>query len=113
MRRNAFLFVVGMLISMMSLHAQEVETIYYDSDFQVVKLKEFAEYYRVVEAGDTYPKSFADYYSTGEKFRTGGKLVLVDADGTVGMEGDVKQFYKNGKLHSAAQIGRASCRERV
>ena len=61
MRRNAFLFVVGMLISMMSLHAQEVETIYYDSDFQVVKLKEFAEYYRVVEAGDTYPKSFADY----------------------------------------------------
>lgn len=104
MRRNAFLFVVGMLISMMSLHAQEVETIYYDSDFQVVKLKEFAEYYRVVEAGDTYPKSFADYYSTGEKFRTGGKLVLVDADGTVGMEGDVKQFYKNGKLHSAARF---------
>ena len=47
---------------MMTAKAQDVETIYYDSDDQIVKVKEFADYYRIIESGNTFPKMFRDYY---------------------------------------------------
>lgn len=74
MKRTIILCIIGAAISMMTANAQDVETIYYDSDGQIVKVKEFADYYRIIESGDSFPKIFRDYYRTGEKFRTGGKL---------------------------------------
>lgn len=103
MKRTVLLCAIGAVISMMAAYAQDVETIYYSSDNQVVKVKEFADYYRIIESGDTFPKMFRDYYSTGEKFRTGGKVVATNDDGSFVIEGNIKQYYKNGKLQMECQ----------
>lgn len=103
MRRKVILSVIGAIVSMMALNAQDVETIYYDGDGQVVKVKEFAEYYRIIESGNTFPKMFRDYYATGEKLRVGGKVVAVDKDGAFVIEGDIKEYYKNGNLRASYQ----------
>lgn len=83
---------------MITLNAQDVETIYFDGDGQVVRVKEFAEFYRIIESGNTFPKMFRDYYATGEKYRVGGKVVAVDKDGSFVIDGDIKEYYKNGNL---------------
>lgn len=67
MRRSVFLCAAAAVVSMMTAKAQDVETIYFDKDGQEVKVKEFAEYYRIIESGDTYPKAFLDYYMDGTK----------------------------------------------
>lgn len=103
MKRTVIFCAIGAVISMMTAKAQDVETIYYDSDDQIVKVKEFADYYRIIESGNTFPKMFRDYYSTGEKFRTGGKAVAIDENGSFVIEGDIKQYYKNGKLEMECQ----------
>lgn len=103
MKRTVILCVIGAVISMMTAKAQDVETIYYDSDGQVVKVKEFADYYRIIESGNSFPKMFRDYYCTGEKFRTGGKVVSIDEDGSFVFDGNIRQYYKNGNLQIECQ----------
>lgn len=103
MRRSVFLCAAAAVVSMVTAKAQDVETIYFDKDGQEVKVKEFAEYYRIIESGDTYPKAFLDYYMDGTKFRTGGKVVSTDAAGTMVVEGDMKEYNKDGSLHVACQ----------
>ncbi len=103
MKFRFLLCVIGAAISTMTVNAQDVETIYYDSDGQVVKVKEFADYYRIIESGNSFPKMFRDYYSSGEKYRIGGKAVAVNGDGSFVIEGNIKQYYKNGNLQVECQ----------
>ncbi len=103
MKRTVILCVIGAVISMMAAKAQNVETIYYDGDGQIVKVKEFADYYRIIESGNSFPKMFRDYYCSGEKFRTGGKVVDINGDGSFVIEGNIKQYYKNGNLQIECQ----------
>ncbi len=78
MKRTVLLCAIGAVFSMMAAYTQDVKTIYYSSDDQVVKVKEFADYYRIIESGNTFPKMFRDYYSSGQLWQShsDGSLAL-------------------------------------
>lgn len=77
---------------------QNVRTIYYDWDGNEVEIKEFADYYRVIQDGDNYPKIFRDYYVSGKPLRTGGKIIGLDTEGGYLLDGTLKEFFESGQL---------------
>ncbi len=98
MKKRLWAGLICLALSAAAVNAQNVETIYYDNDANVVSVKEFADYYRVVETGEQFPKMFRDYYVSGKPFRTGGKFVGTDAEGKMLMDGNITEYYENGDI---------------
>lgn len=104
MSKRAVVFcITGFIISMAVLKAQEVETIYFDTENNVVPVKEFADYYRIIEKSEHFPKMFRDYYMSGKIFRKGGKIIAVDANGDNLIDGNLTEYYENGDIHICCQ----------
>lgn len=96
-RPSLILSICLSLISFLGI-GQNVRTIYFDWDGNEVGIKEFADYYRVIQEGDNYPKIFRDYYVSGKPFRTGGKIIGLDTEGKYLLDGTLKEFYESGQL---------------
>lgn len=96
-RPSLILSICLSLISFLGI-GQNVRTIYYDWDGNEVGIKEFADYYRVIQEGDNYPKIFRDYYVSGKPLRSGGKIIGLDTDGSYLLDGTFKEFFESGQL---------------
>lgn len=74
------------------------DTIYYDSDWNVISDSVFAMYYRVIE-NNTQSRNYKDFYITGEVEGI-GKYVKIDSDNdSLSIKDGVWiKYYKSGKI---------------
>lgn len=94
------LIVCLLLVNFKNVHAQKVDTLYYDKDWKGVEIKEFASYVRYA----LYPKDtnamkrFRDYYITGELQGEGGFISIDKNDDNKSVfDGEVIGYFKDGK----------------
>lgn len=99
--KNVIMFVLFMILSINFCIGQEIDTLYYDKDWKVVKNAYFASYYRIydVSNGSKVRKPFRDYYITGELQAEGG-YISIDAydDSKSVFDGEMIGYYKNGNI---------------
>ncbi len=99
MKKTAF---IGLLlsVSVSFVFAQKTFTHYVNKSGLRVKLKDSADFIRVITGPDSSRNyAVSEYYRTGELYRTG----VVSRYEPVTFEGPVKTFFKNGQLSSALE----------
>ena len=76
------------------------DTIYYNTNWEIVNNIKIASYYRVIQIADSNGYLFTDYYITGEQQGRGRFLSMGEtSDITTIFDGPVTSFYKDGKTH--------------
>ena len=86
--------------------AQTTETYYYNEQWKGVESKEQAFYTREVyiPKDPRYPKTFKDYYRTGELMSEGEFVSIDKFDDTKSVRGKNKMYYKDGTLMLDCQV---------
>lgn len=95
------LLILYFLLYSLFISAQ-IDTLYYDSDYNGVMTKESCEYWRVA---DYSSHTFTDYYNTGE-VKSKGKFSFIDKknDLETRFEGEFVEFYKNGDVEGCYEF---------
>ena len=98
----AVLVLIEMIFSGYLMCQSQIDTLYYDKDWNVIQSKVFADYYRVILSDDNIDyKKYKDFYSTGELQGEGQFLSLGEKnDNTTVFIGVNNTYYKNGKVAS-------------
>lgn len=86
----------------------EVDTIYYDKNWNTVSNHHFADYYMIVEKNDVEgsPKRFRGFYITGE-LQSEGVVTHVDENNATKSsmgDGEYRVYYKNGHTQEIIHI---------
>ncbi len=101
--KKIILFVLLIVLNINFCIGQEIDTLYYDKDWKVVKNAFFASYYRIFEVSNNSKarKQFRDYYITGELQAEGG-FISIDAydDSKSVFDGELINYYRNGQIES-------------
>lgn len=91
------------LIQIFEIRAGVIDTLYYDKNWKGVESAFDAEYIRIISIPDDtrMPKSFKDYYSSGE-LQCKGYFISIDKydDDNSVFDGEIESYYKSGSLMS-------------
>lgn len=98
------LTITLLFFTLSNIFTQEIDTIYYDSNWKGVPLKALAAYMRIVykaPKGSLYNDVLKDYYITGELQGEGDFPIYIDRydDSKSKWKGKFTTYYKNGKKH--------------
>ena len=100
--RKLTLCLACVFISIISISAQQLDTIYYDREWRGLPNAIFATYYRVVSIANdpNYKKQFRDYYTSGE-LRSEGCYIAIDKfdDSKSIFDGEWISYYKSGAMN--------------
>ncbi len=97
--KRIFIFILVNLVFLIPLFSQSIDTLYYDSQWKGVPIKDLADYYLIHYKFDnpSYPNKIKGFYVTGESYLEGNSLFV---DSTNGLNnrysGYYVEFYKNG-----------------
>lgn len=100
-------FILGLLFSStMLVHAQKLDTIYYDKKGEGITTPAFASYYRVYSPNLIgNKKRYRDYYTNGV-MKSEGEYVSIDRDDdkkTV-FDGECVSYFENGKVKEKRRL---------
>ena len=101
---NLRLFLLSFFTILISdIRASVMDTLYYDKNWKGVESAFDAEYLRIISIPNDakMPKSFKDFYSSGE-LQSKGYFISIDKydDSNSVFDGEVESYYKSGSLKS-------------
>jgi hypothetical protein len=90
-------------VSQLSVHAQRIDTLYYDNNWKGVETKEFATYvaYAAYAKSANFSNKFRIHYAATNELQSEGNFISIDKyDATkLVYDGEIKSYYKNGQTH--------------